>query len=147
MPQTSVDFTNLFVRPPGDLLYYLAVIAVTQAGFFMALGQRLRRPGMRAPQRYTLGTLGVVIAWALLLVGAMFALLTSQPADAILPPLERVVQVATILLLAWAFLTADHDLWGRIPNLILLSLMAVVVVGYIITGIQWAESMRSPISI
>ena len=138
LPQTSVDFTNLFVRPPGDLLYYLAVIAVTQAGFFMALGQRLRRPGTRAAGRYTLATAGVVIAWALLMIGAMFALLSAQPADAILPPLERVVQVTTILLLAWAFLTADHDRWARAPNLILLGLLVVVVLGYVVTGIQWA---------
>ncbi|MFN8560742.1 MAG: hypothetical protein U0703_03715 [Anaerolineae bacterium] len=138
MPQTSVDFSNLFVRPPGDLLYYLAVVALTQVGFFMALGERLRRPGTRAPVRYTLATLGVVLAWALLMVGAMFALLTSQSSDAILPPLERVLQVATILLLSWSFLTADYDGWGRAPNLILLALLVVVVVGYIITGVQWA---------
>jgi signal transduction histidine kinase len=137
LPQTPVDFTNIFVRPPGDLLYYLAVIALSQAGFFMALGQRLRRRAERAPRRFVLATLGAVITWALLMVGAMFALLTEQPADAILPPLERVAQVATILLLAWAFLTADHDRWGRTPNLILLSLLLVVAVGYIMTGIGW----------
>ena len=105
----------------------------------MALGERLRRPGTRAAGRYTLATAGTVIAWALLLIGAMFALLTSQPADAILPPLERVVQVTTILFLAWAFLTADEDRWGRAPNLILLVLLILVVLGYIITGIQWAS--------
>ncbi len=116
LPQTPVDFTNLFVRPPGDLLYYLAVIALSQAGFFMALGQRLRRPADRTSGRYTLATIGSVIAWALLMVGAMFALLSTQPADAILPPLERVVQVTTILLLAWAFLTADHDVGGDVPE-------------------------------
>lgn len=137
MPQTSVDFTNLFVRPPGDLLYYLAIIAVTQTGFFMALGQRLRRRDARPPGRYALATIGTVIAWALLMIGAMFALLTNQPADAILPPLERVVQVATILLLAWAYLTADDDRWQRLPNLILLALLAVVAVGYVLTAIGW----------
>ena len=105
----------------------------------MALGQRLRRRGNRASRRYTLATLGVVLAWALLMVGAMFALLSAQPADAILPPLERVVQVATILLLAWAFLTADHDRWGRTPNLILLGLLLLVVLGYIVTGVQWSN--------
>ncbi|MEP7290887.1 MAG: ATP-binding protein [Chloroflexota bacterium] len=138
MPQTSVDFTNLFVRPPGDLIYYLAVIGVAQVAFFMALGQRFRRSGSRAPQRYTLATAGAVIAWALLMVGALFALVTNQSADAILPPLERVVQVATLLLLSWAFLTADFDGWGRAPNMILLGLLAVIALAYVITGIQWA---------
>lgn len=138
MPQTSVDFTNLFVRPPGDLLYYLAIIAVTQTGFFMALGQRLRHRDARAPGRYVLATIGAVISFALLMVGALFALVTNQPADAILPPLERVVQVATILLLAWAYLTADDDQWQRVPNLVLLGLLVVVVIGYLVTAIGWA---------
>jgi signal transduction histidine kinase len=73
------------------------------------------------------------------MVGAIIALLSSQPADAILPPLERVVQVTTILLLGWAFLTADHDNWGRAPNLIVLGLMVLVVIGYIVTGVEWAN--------
>src|SRR5664279_4027159 len=122
VPQTSVDFTNLFVRPPGDLLYYLAVIAISLAGFFMAagqlwrrsnaaapgssdqggffaaLGQLLRRPDARAPGRYSGAMLGIVAAWMLLLIGAMIALVAGQAADAILPPLERLVQVVTILL-------------------------------------------------
>lgn len=137
VPQTSVDFSNLLVRPPGDLLYYLAVVALTQVGLFMALGERLRRPGTRAPIRYTLATLGVVIAWALLMIGAMIALLTSQSSDAILPPLERVLQVVTILLLSWSFLSADYAGWGQAPNRILQILLAVVAVGYIITAAQW----------
>ncbi len=139
MAQTSVDFTNLFVRPPGDLLYFLVVIAVSQAGFFMALGQRLRRKDIRASGRYTLAGLGVVITWALLMVGAIIALLSAQPADAILPPLERVVQVTTILLLGWAFLTADHDHWGRAPNLIVLTFLVLVVIGYVVTGVEWSS--------
>lgn len=138
LPQTSFDFTSLFVRPPGDLIYYLVVIALTQAGFFMALGQRLRRKDSRAAGRYSLATLGTVIAWALLLVGAMIALATQQPSDAILPPLERFVQVVTILLLAWAFLTADHDKWGRLPNLLLVGLLVVIGVGYLVTTAQWS---------
>ncbi len=138
MPQTSVDFTTMFVRPPGDLLYFLIVIAVSQAGFFMALGQRLRRSKERAAGRYALATLGLVLAWALLMVGALYALLSNQSAESILPPLERVVQVASILLLGWAFLTADHDHWGRLPNLLLLVLLLLVVIGYIVTGIDWA---------
>ena len=138
LPQTSVDFTNLFVRPPGDLLYYLAVIGIVQVAFFMALGQRLRRRNGHAPQRYTVATAGAIVCWALLMVGAMVALISRQSADAILPPLERVVQVGTLLLLAWAFITADYDGWGRTPNRILTGLLALVMLGYLVTAVQWA---------
>ncbi len=139
MSQTAVDFTNLFIRAPGDLIYYLVVIALSQAGFFMALGLRLRYPMARAPRQYTLALLGVVIAWAALLLGALYSIVSGQPADSVLPPMERAVQVIAILLLSWVFLTADHDRWGRAPNTILLALLALVVIGWVITGLDWAS--------
>lgn len=143
MTETPIDFINIFVHPPGDLLYYLVVIAVTQVSFFMALGQRLRRRGERAPTRYTIATLGVVITWAMLMVGALFTLLSGQPANAILPPMERVAHVVTILLIGWAFLTADHELWDRGANMVVLALLVLVVLGYIFTGMEWSGLYQS----
>jgi signal transduction histidine kinase len=134
-----VDFLNIFVRPPGDLLYFLAVIAITQAGLFMALGQRLRKPQERGAQRYTLATMGAVLTWVLLMVGALFALLSDQNSNVVLPPLERAANVVTILLLGWAFLTADHTQRSRLSNVLVLLLLAACIAGYIITGTQWAN--------
>lgn len=135
-----VDFSSLFLRPPGDLLYYLIVMALSQAALLMALGQQLKRPTTRPFRQYTLALLGVVVTWAVLLIGALFALLTRQPADSILPPMERIAQVVAIILLGWAFLTADHERWGRIPNSVLLVLIGAAILGYIFTGVQWAGS-------
>jgi signal transduction histidine kinase len=132
-----MDFVNLFARPPGDLLYFMAVIAISQAGLFMALGERLRQPQNRSAGRYTLATLGIVLAWVVLMLGALFAIVSNQDAATILPPLERAANVMAILLVGWAFLTADHDRWGRLPNVILLVLMVIIVGGYIITGVEW----------
>jgi signal transduction histidine kinase len=42
------------------------------------------------------------------------------------------------LLLGWAFLTADHDLWARSANVALLGMIALVVIGYIFTGLEWS---------
>ncbi|GEM_PF-255155 len=142
MPNTPVDFINIFVRPPGDLLYYLAVIGITQASFFMALGPRLRRRGDRASQRYTLATLGIVIVWALLMIGALFALLAGQPANAILPPMERAAQMITVLLLAWAFITADAPVGGSRANALALVALVVIVLGYVITGLNWSAEFE-----
>lgn len=133
-----VDFSSLFLRPPGDLLYYLIVMAISQAAFFMALGQQLKRPNARPFRQYTLALLGVVITWALLLIGALFALLTRQPADAILPPMERIAQLVALILLGWAFLTADQHQWGRVPNFVLLILIGAAALGFIFTGMEWA---------
>ena len=137
MSQSSIEFVNLFVRSPGDLIYFLIVIAVSQAAFFMALGQRLRRAFDRSAQRYVLAGAGVVATWVFLMVGALAALLTGQDPASVLPPLERAVTVSTILLIGWAFLTADHTAWPRISNLVLLILLAVVIAAYMLTGIQW----------
>jgi signal transduction histidine kinase len=133
----SLDFTNLFVRLPGNMFYFLAIIAISQAGLLMALGQRLRRRDNRSAGRYLLASIGVVLAWGVLMIGALFSLVTRQDAATIIPPLERAASAITILLLGWAFLTADHDRWGRLPNVILLLLLLIVIVGYIFTGIQW----------
>lgn len=137
MSQSPVDFLNLFVRPPGDLLFFLGVILVTQAGLFMALERRLRAPEDEGAGRYALAGLGITLVWALLMVGALFALVSAEDASVILPPLERAAQVVTILLLGWALLTADHADWGRLPNVLLLGLLALVIIGYMITGTQW----------
>lgn len=137
MPQTPVDFMNLFVRPPGDLLYFLTVLGVTQAALFMALGQRLRYRDDLAAGRYTLAAGAVLCGWALLMVGALFGLLTGQPASAILPPMERLAHAVALATLGWAFLTAESALGGRRANIILLLLLAAIIVGYIVTGIGW----------
>jgi signal transduction histidine kinase len=137
LSQSSIEFVNLFVRSPGDLIYFLMIIAVSQAAFFIALGQRLRRPQDRAARRYVLAGAGGIGAWGLLMIGALVALLTSADPITILPPLERAVTVSTILLIGWAFLSADHPKWPRSSNLFLLALLLVVIGAYMYTGIGW----------
>jgi signal transduction histidine kinase len=136
----AIDFTDIFVRSPGDLLFFLAVILMIEAGVFMALERRLRAPGDRGAERYLLAGIGATIVWALLMVGAVFALLTGQNSSVILPPLERVAQVVTILVFGWAFLTAGNEQqWNRAANVVLLVGLALLIVGYIITGVQWPD--------
>lgn len=109
----------------------------------MALGQRMRARSEHAARVYTSATLGIVVVWALLMIGALIALLSNQSADAILPPMERFAHVVTILLLGWAFITADQDRWGRGVNTLLLVLLAVVIIGYVFMGIDWLNSYRN----
>lgn len=137
-----VDLLNIFARSPGDLVFLLGVILVTQAGFFMALERRLRAPYDRGAERYTLAGIGITGVWALLMIGALVSLLSSQNSTAILPPLERAAQVVTILLVGWAFLTSS-DVWGRLPNLVLLILLGLVCLGYIYTGLEWPNLVDS----
>ncbi len=137
MFQTPVDFLNIFVRAPGDLLYFLAIVAICLTSLLMAVGERLRSPNNRVAGRYTLAALGSVLAWVVIMSGALYAILSDQSANAILLPLERAANVVVILLVGWAFLTADYPAWGRLPNTIVLLLLLATVSGYVITGSEW----------
>ncbi|MBZ0279683.1 MAG: hypothetical protein K8L97_03005 [Anaerolineae bacterium] len=135
-----LDFLNLFVHSPGDVIYFIVLIAISQAALFMALGERWRQPDSRSSGRYTLASLGIVLTWVVLMLGALYAVIANQNIDAILPPLERTANVVILLFVGWAFLTADHERWGRTPNILLLLLLAVVIGGYVLTGFNWLDA-------
>lgn len=139
MSQASVDFLNLFVRPPGELLYFFTIISISLASLFMVLGQRMRRPDDMVARRYTWVLLGVVIAWITLMAGALLSLLSDIEAIAVLPPLERFASVVSILLLAWAFLTAGRRESTETPSLLMSILLSLAIIGYIFTAVQWAQ--------
>ena len=136
---TSLNFLNLFVESPGDLLYFFVVIALSQASLMMAWGQRGRYPQLRTSNRYVIATAGVVMLWGILLIGAVYTLATQQDTRTILPPLERMVSVLTIAFIGWAFLTADHLHFSRQFDVGLLALIALVFVGFLATTVQWAD--------
>jgi signal transduction histidine kinase len=141
----STNLIDLLVVSPGDLIYYLAVFIIAQAALFMALGARSRRKALRAPSVYVIAHGGVVIAWGLLLLAALFALVTSTVPNAILPPTDRLVHVLVIAMLAWAFITADDERIGRIGNIVILIMLAWIAVGFVVTGIEWSDQfMRMP---
>jgi C4-dicarboxylate-specific signal transduction histidine kinase len=134
------DFLNLFVQPPGDLLYYLTVFVLSVISVLMALGHRLRHPESRTAQRYVAASVAIVVVWFVVMSGALIALLSNQTSDALLPPMERAAHILTVLFAGWAFITADSDRWGRAGNLALLGILAVIIIGYVITGVEWAGS-------
>ncbi len=131
------DFLNLFVAPPGSLLYFLVVIAISQAALFIALEQRLRGTDEQAAGRYTLASLGILLAWFGLVVGAALALVNDQPTDLILPPLERAINAAVIVLVGWSFLTAENRARSRQLTVGALALLALITLAYAYTASEW----------
>ncbi len=142
MSQTPLNFLNLFVESPGDLLYFLVVIAISQASLFMALGHRSRFPYERMTQRYVVATFALVGVWILLLAGALLSLLLGQDSNTILPPLERLAYTITLLMLTWAYLSVDHIEWGKRLNRILISSVGLAVILYLITAVQWRAAIE-----
>jgi signal transduction histidine kinase len=134
---TFTLLNDIFVQSPGDFLYFLVVMVLSLISLFMAL--RLRLDELAAPRRYTFALVGSVFVWSLMFVGAIFIRVTGQSAEAILPPLERAVSAASILLMAWAFLSADHLRGRNQSNVILLLLLLLVTIAYTLTGVFWVD--------
>lgn len=134
---SAPEFLNLFVEPTGELIYFLAVIAISQATLLMALGQRLRGKSEVAAGRYALLMAGIVVAWIAMGAGGLYALVTDTPDEAILPPLERAVNTEVILLASAALLAADsrrseRGMWRMV---VLLSL--ALALAYAVTAVIW----------
>ncbi|MBN1287762.1 MAG: hypothetical protein JXB47_20345 [Anaerolineae bacterium] len=132
----DVNIFNLFVDFPGNLLYFLVVIGVSQMAFFMALDQRLRRPDDAGAGRYAIGAAGMTLAWAALIVGALLTMRGAVVSGAFLPPLERAVTAWIVLFAGWSFLAAD----ARRPAAVhagMAGLLLLTGAGYAYTGAQW----------
>ncbi len=143
------DLLNLFSNPAVALLYYLSVILLSQAALFMALGQKVRGPMERSAARYATASIGVLAAWGVMMIGAMVVLVTRKPVGAILPPLDRAVSAMVVLLVGWAFLTADQQQNTDRPTgrwlTAFVGLLALIIVGaYAYTAVQWYSSIGSP---
>ena len=146
-----LDFINqaieLLSRPPGDLVYYLIVLFAIEAMLGLAV-VRARRSGWTRQLRLILLTsIGILIGWAALAIIALLSLQGVRPdvllAGAILPPLERYVDLISLALLALAFvplLRERHQLG--------LGLTAIMLIGatvfYAFSATQWYNLSAVP---
>ena len=134
---------TLFVDPTGALLYFLAMILITQAALFMALGQRLRGSQERAAGRYLIGAIGVLLCWTALMIGGLLVLLTHTPSNGILPPLDRALTALLVLIVGWTFATADAPTEDRPLNILFGGLAVIVLIGFGLTEVQWLALSRT----
>jgi signal transduction histidine kinase len=134
---SAPEFLNLFVEPTGELIYFLAVFAISQSTMLMAFGQRLRGPSETAAGRYVVLLSSVVAAWMAMGGGGLVALITNTPDNAILPPLERAVNMLVIILAGTGLLIADspkseRQTWRAVGGASL-----AVVIAYLYTAARW----------
>lgn len=131
-----MDFLNIFIRPPGELIYFVLVITMSFSGLLMVFGQRRRRHDTRT-RRYLTVFMSIALAWGVMVGGALIALLLNIDSRLILPPLERGVTALSFVLLCWVYLSADHNHWGRLPHIATVIAVLAVMLGYLVTAIQW----------
>jgi signal transduction histidine kinase len=131
------EFLDLFVEPTGELIYFLAVIAISQAALLMALGQRLRGSRETAAGRYTVLLTAVVLSWLAMGAGGLYALVTDTPDEAILPPLERAVDTLVIIFSSSALLAADSNQPERKTWRYTILLSLIVIAAYAYSAAIW----------
>ena len=106
-----LDFINqaieLLSRPPGDLVYYLIILFAIEAMLGLAVVRARRSGWTRQLRLILLASIGILIGWVALAIIALLSLQGARPdvllAGAILPPLERYIDLLSLTLLAVAF--------------------------------------------
>lgn len=136
MSQSSINILDMFVRQPGEFIFFMIIIVVSLASLFMALGQRRHFSSDSQLSRYYLALLGVVGAWLMMLIGSFYVAGGEASALEIIPPLERAVTLASIIMLLWAFLPRVLQI-NRNVALVVFGGLALVVAGYIVTVSEW----------
>ncbi len=146
MLRTPLDILDLFVRPPGDLLFFLLVIAFSQGAVFLAFGNRSRFPFEYATRRYVFATVSLVVIWLVMLGGAALSQYADLDPAQFMPPLERLAFATSLLILAWAFLSADFIRWRNRSNVVLFGLTFVLALLFINTARSWLRSFGGEVS-
>ncbi len=131
------DFLDLFVTSPGNWLYFVIVIVISQIALVMAQEHRRRGDDDRGAGRYALASLGFLVGWVVLGAGAALGAVRATPVETYLPPLEYTVALAGVLLGGWALVTAEAPSRTRFADALLVLLLLLVVGAAAFTLIQW----------
>lgn len=156
-----LDFINqaieLLSRSPGDLVYYLIILFAIEAMLGLAV-VRARRPALRHAAGQVSGWTRqlrlILLAASIMLIGrvvlvviALLALQGVRPdvllAQAILPPLERYVDLVSLTFLALAFVPLLRERGQLGPGLAAVMLVAATVF-YALSATQWYNLSAVP---
>lgn len=98
------DLLNLILTPPGDLYYHLTLLFMLQILLAVAWGQWRRTGRSKGARRLLIGAGGMLSTRVILMVANAVATGGGASPAAVLPPLERLLDLALILLTGWTFL-------------------------------------------
>jgi signal transduction histidine kinase/GAF domain-containing protein len=99
------DILRLITDPSsGDLVYHLVTLFAIQIILVVTFGYWSRNRRDAVAVRLLLVGIGFFVARALLMLVALLGGFIDLPPNTFLPPLERFLELSTLLLIAWAFL-------------------------------------------
>lgn len=131
------EFLDLFVQFPGDLLFFLLIIAFSLGALYLAIGHRSRFPLEYATRRYVYSAAGLLLVWLVMMGAALLAQFASIDGNRFMPPLERLAYALTLVVMAWAFLSADFARWQNRSNLFVFGLCLILALLYLNTAQSW----------
>jgi len=139
------DFVELITLPPGDLVYHLVTLFAIQLILGVAFGHWNRQRRDPAAIRLLVTGVGFALARTLLMVIAVLDRVGALSANIVLPPLERFLDLATLLLAVWAFLPilAQHS---RLGTTLLLLTLLVVAGAYAAFATLWPQAEAQSIA-
>ena len=133
------NFIQVITVPPGDLVYYMVTLFAIQLILGIAFGHWNRHRRDPTAIRLLVAGIGFFLACVLLMFIAALDRVGVLSANVILPPLERFLSLATLLLVAWAVL----PILGQYPRpgtaLLLLALL-MVAGAYVACAVLWPQA-------
>ncbi len=159
MPQIPLDFLDLLIESPGDLIFFLLVLGLSQTTLFLAFSLRSRLEAEQATYRFTVTAIALLGIWLSMMTAALFSLLSSVEAfieatDAtsieasieasmIMPALERLGMALSLAFITWAFLSADNRQRGRLASLWLGGTIVLSLILFLYTASDWFDKYET----
>ncbi|MBN2393925.1 MAG: GAF domain-containing protein [Anaerolineae bacterium] len=125
---------QLITQPPGDLVYFLVTLFALQQALLPALTARRRAPSPLS-SHWLWAIAGLLLGrLALIVIGLLGTAGLLVPAQ-LLPPLERWLEFATVLLVIWAAVLGSRA--ARWQTFFLVLLLGASLVFYGVTAALW----------
>jgi signal transduction histidine kinase/GAF domain-containing protein len=133
------DFVELITAPPGDLVYHLVILFAIQLTLGVAFGHWNRHRRDATAIRLLVTGVSFAFARTLLMLIAALDRIGVLSANIVLPPLERFLDLATLLLATWAFLPLPKQ-HSRLGVMLLLLTILITAVIYVAFATSWPQA-------
>ena len=147
MPDFINQAIELLIRSPGDLVYYLIILFSIEAMLGLAVVRARHSGWTRQLRLILLAAIVMLIGRVVLVAIALLSLQGVRPdlllADAILPPLERYVDLLSLTFLALAFVPLLRERAQLGLGLTAIMLVAATIF-YAVSATQWYNLSAVP---
>ena len=139
------EVSRILGSPLGSLVYHLLLLLAIEAVLGMAW-EEWRRTRRAPAQRLLLGFGGLLLVRLGYVIAALVATTDQVDRAALLPPLERFADTASLALLAWALASAPQDnRQARAWNVLLAVNLILAPVACVISIVLWGREVAAGI--